>query len=355
MPVLGKASTVLAAALKISLTVFLLFTSLDAALPAQTDVNDVHVVPRTNISALSDALVSSASGLHVIKTDVKLVLVPVSVTDPRERQVTGLSQENFELFEGKRPQEIRHFSSEDVPVSVGIILDASGSMRDKMERVREAVSQFCDAANPQDEFFMVTFSDEPRVATDFTLDPGDLQRDLLFTQAKGQTALLDAIYLGLHMMEKAKYAKKALLIISDGGDNHSRYSEKEIKAAAKEADVMIYAVGTFDRYAPTREELLGPGLLSEIANATGGRAFVVENAVTLPQITHRIGVELRTQYVLGYRPQNVASDGKWHKIQVKLRLPKRFSFLRAHARTGYYAAAEMSAAAATSKRNIKGR
>jgi Ca-activated chloride channel family protein len=345
MPSLGNASTVFAAALKISLTLLLPLAFLDGALPAQTNVNDVHIVPNKNPSTLSGALVSRAGGLHVIKTDVNLVLVPVSVTDPTERLVTGLSQENFELFEGKRPQEIRHFSSEDVPVSVGIIVDASGSMADKMERVRDAVSQFCDAANPQDEFFMVTFSNEPRAATDFTFEPRDLQRDLLFTQAKGQTALLDAIYLGLHMMEKAKYAKKALLIISDGGDNHSRYSEKEIKAAAKEADVMIYAVGTFDRYAPTREELLGPGLLSEIANATGGRAFVVENAVTLPQITHRIGVELRTQYVLGYRPQDVKPDGKWHKIQVKLRLPKKFSFLRAHARTGYYAAGEVSATA----------
>jgi len=345
MPILGNASTVLAPALKIILTLLLTLAFLDAVLLAQTDVNDVHLVPRNNLSTLS-ALVSGAEGLPVFKTDVKLVLVPVSVTDPTERLVTGLSQENFELFEGKRPQEIRHFSSEDVPVSVGVIVDASGSMGDKMERVREAVSQFCDAANPQDEFFMVTFSDEPRVATGFTLDPGDLRRDLLFTQTKGQTALLDAIYLGLHMMEKAKYSKKALLIISDGGDNHSRYTEKEIKAAAKEADVMIYVVGTFDRYAPTQEELLGPGLLSDIANATGGRAFVAENAMTLPQITHRIGTELRTQYVLGYRPQDVAPDRKWHKIQVKLRLPKKFSFLRAHARTGYYAAGEVGATAA---------
>ena len=277
MPVLGKARTALANVCKISQIVLLALPLLKGSLPAQTDVNDVHVVSRKNSSSLSAALISSAGSLQVIKTDVQLVLVPVSVTDPRERLVTGLSQENFQLFEGKKPQEIRHFSTEDVPVSVGIIVDASGSMREKMERVREAVTQFCEAANPQDEFFMVSFSDEPHLATAFTVDPGDLQRDLLFTQAKGRTALLDAIYLGLHLMEKAKHAKKALLIISDGGDNHSRYGEKEIKAAAKEADVMIYAVGTFDRYASTQEERLGPGLLSEIAESTGGRAFVVEN------------------------------------------------------------------------------
>ncbi|HEY3971798.1 MAG TPA: VWA domain-containing protein [Candidatus Sulfotelmatobacter sp.] len=338
MPVLRNASHVFAAALQITLSVFLLLGVLDTALPAQTDVNDVHVVPRRSPIALSDALVSSVGGLHLIKSDVNLVLVPVSVTDPLERLVTGLNQENFQLFEGKKPQEIRHFSSEDVPISVGIILDASGSMGNKMDRVREAVSQFCDAANPRDEFFMVMFSDEPRVATDFTFSPEDLERDLLFTKPKGRTALLDAIYLGLHMMDNATYAKKALLIISDGGDNHSRYTEKEIKTAARESDVMVYAVGTFDRYAPTQEEMLGPGLLSQIASSTGGRSFVVENAVALPEITRRIGAELRTQYVLGYRPQDVAPDGKWHKIQVKLRLPKKFSFLRAHARSGYYAA-----------------
>jgi Ca-activated chloride channel family protein len=278
--------------------------------------------------------------LHVLKTDVRLVLVPVSVTDPAQRLVTGLRAENFQLFEGKKPQEIRHFSSEDLPVSIGIILDASGSMTNKMGRVRDAVTQFCEAANPQDEFFMIVFSDQPRLVTDFTSVPEDLEKDLLFTQPKGRTALLDAIYMGLHKMKAAKYGRKALLIISDGGDNHSLYGEREVKAAAKEADVLIYSIGIFDRYVPTQEESLGPELLTEIAEPTGGRAFTLANEIELPAVANHIGRELRTQYVLGYRPAEMPRDGKWHKIQVKLRLPRKLSFLKARARTGYYAPAQ---------------
>ena len=332
------------AVLKVTLSVLLMLSLLDAAGPAQTSLNDIHVAPREMAPTVTDAVGSSkligGSILHVIKTDVKLVLVPVSVTDSAERLVTGLNVDNFQLYEGKKPQEIRHFSSEDVPISIGIILDTSGSMGDKMHRVREAVNQFCEEANAQDEFFMIAFSDQPHLVTDFTSAPEDLERELIFTRPKGRTALLDAIYLGLQKMKSAKYGKKALLIISDGGDNHSRYGEREIKSAAKESDVMIYAVGTFDRFVPTLEEARGPALLAALAEPTGGRAYTLENALALPAVARHIGRELRTQYVLGYRPEEIPKDGKWHKIQVKLRLPKKLPFLRAHAKTGYYAPAE---------------
>ncbi|HEX4783076.1 MAG TPA: VWA domain-containing protein [Candidatus Sulfotelmatobacter sp.] len=291
-------------------------------------------------NALASTKMPEDLGLHVLKTDVKLVLVPVSVTDPWQRLVSGLGAENFQIFDGKKQQEIRHFSSEDLPVSIGIILDASGSMRDKMDRVRDAVHQFCEAANLQDEFFMISFSDEPRLIADFTSSSQDVEKELLFIQPKGRTALLDAIYLGLREMKNAKYGKRALLIISDGGDNHSRYSERDVRAAAKESDVMIYAIGTFDRYVPTEEELRGPLLLSEIADSTGGQAFTLQNEVELPAVARHIGKALRTQYVLGYSPAELHHDGKWHKIQVKLRLPRKFSMLSAHARRGYYAPAE---------------
>jgi Ca-activated chloride channel homolog len=324
-----------------------LFCLLQSAGLTQTSLNDIHVVPRQITPSLGSALPITElvggspleSTLHVVKTDVKLVLVPVSVSDPYQRLVSGLRAENFELFEGKKPQEIKHFSSEDTPVSIGIILDASGSMHDKFDRVREAVTKFCEVANPQDEFFMIVFGDEPRLATDFTSAPEDLEKDLLFTQPKGRTALLDAIYMGLRKMKDARYGKKALLIISDGGDNHSRYQEKEVKSAAKESDVMIYAIGTFDRYVPTAEEVRGPELLSHLADPSGGRAYTLENAIELPAVASHIGRELRTQYVLGYRPAEMPRDGRWHKIQVKLRLPKKLSFLRARAKTGYYAPA----------------
>jgi Ca-activated chloride channel family protein len=149
--------------------------------------------------------------------------------------------------------------------------------------------------------------------------------------------LLDAIYMGLHKMKDAKNAKKALLIISDGGDNRSRYSEKDVRSAAKESDVMIYTIGTFDRYVKTLEESRGPALLADIAEPSGGRAYTLDRTVELPAIAQHIGRELRSQYVLGYRPEDLKKDGKWHKIQVKLRLPRKWSFLRAHAKTGYYA------------------
>src|SRR5947209_16318628 len=263
-----------------------MFGVLVSAAPSQTSLNHIHIAPRDlspkAVSEGGSIQVIGGSLLHVIKQDVKLVLVPVSVTDPMQRVVTGLRADNFQLYEGKKSQEIRHFSMEDVPVSIGIILDTSGSMGDKMERVRDAVNEFCEESNLQDEFFMITFSDQPRLATDFTNNADDLKKELLFTQTKGRTALLDAIYMGLTKMKDAKYAKKALLIISDGGDNHSRYGEREVKSLAKESDVMIYAVGTFDRYVPTIEEMRGPALLTEISEPTGGRAFTLDNANELP-------------------------------------------------------------------------
>jgi Ca-activated chloride channel family protein len=310
-------------------------------LAAQTYLDDVHVVPRSatavNTSAPESARLVSGSLGDVIHKDVNLVLVPVSVTDPQQRLVTGLSRDNFQVFEGKKSQEIRHFSSEDAPVSIGLVVDTSGSMKDKMERVHQAVTEFCEAANPQDEFFLITFADRPQLVEDFTSSPSEIENKMIFARSKGSTALLDAIYLGLAKMRQAKYSKKALLIISDGGDNHSRYGEWQVKKASQEADVAIYAIGVYDRYVPTREEYLGPELLSHITEPTGGRAFTVSDINDLPSVAYRLGMELRVQYVLAYQPADAPRDGKWHKIRVKLRLPKRLAFLQAHAKTGYYA------------------
>jgi Ca-activated chloride channel family protein len=308
---------------------------------AQSELDTAHIFPRENPQMLASANVAASPGhMHAIKQNVDLVLVPVSVTDGSQRLVTGLDQSNFQVLEGKKVQEIRHFSSEDAPVSLGVIVDTSGSMKDKMERVRQAVTQFCEIANVQDEFFMITFSDEPHMSSDFTNTAEDIEKELLYIHSKGRTALLDAIYMGIEKMRQARYSKKALLVISDGGDNHSRYGEREVKSAVKESDVMIYAIGTFDRYVPTQEEMLGPGLLANVAQVTGGRAFTLENPNEMPAVAHRIGTELRTQYVLGYRPEKAPHDGKWHKISVKLKLPAKLSFLRVHAKTGYYAGGE---------------
>ncbi len=321
---------------KVLVYVLCLASALGQLLQAQTSIDDVHITPRLGPSR--DSIQPQGDGqVPLIKTDVKLVLVPVTVTDANERFVTGLGRDNFQIFEGKTPEAIQNFSREDVPVSIGIILDQSGSMGDKVERLREAVNQFCEAANPRDEFFLITFADEPRVAVDFTTSTSEVEKELAFSQARGRTSLLDAIQLGLRKMKGAHYGKRALLVISDGGDNHSRVGEREVKGLARESDVMIYSIGLFDRYVSTPEEMLGPTLLSEVAEPTGGRAYTLDNPNEMPAVARHIGIELRTQYVLAYRPTKPAHDGKWHKIRVKLLLPRRLSFLKAHAKTGYYA------------------
>jgi len=324
---------------------------------AQTDVNDVHVMPREvekSKDAQPEQLTSNSGDLtkadldagklsarvRPLKVDVDLVLVPVTITDPLNRLVTGLEKENFQLFDGNNPQEIRSFSSEDAPVSLGVIFDSSGSMSSKMDRAKDAVVEFFKTANPQDEFFMITFSDEPEEVSDFTNSVDEIQNKLVYAVPRKRTALLDAIYMGVSKMRQAKYAKKALLIISDGGDNHSRYTEGEIKALVKEADVMIYAIGIYDRYFQSQEERLGPALLTDVAELTGGRAFTVDNPNDLADVATKIGIELRNQYVLGYRPAKVVHDGKWRKIKVKLMPPKGLPPLKVYARTGYYAPAE---------------
>ena len=309
----------------------------------QTSEDDVHVTPRVEAptSGPMDAIDPSfKTHTKPMKVDVSLVLVPVTITDPMNRLVTGLDKDNFQLFEDKEPQEIRHFSSEDAPVSLGVIFDMSGSMTSKIERAREAVIEFFKTANPQDEFFMITFADKPQEVSDFTSSVEDIQGKLVYTVPKGRTALLDAIYLGISKMRQAKYPKKALLIISDGGDNHSRYTEGEIKSMVKEADTLIYAIGIYDHYFATPEEQLGPALLNEISELTGGRAFTIDNPNDLADVATKIGIELRNQYVLGYRPNKPGHDGKWRKIKVKLLPPKGLPPLHVYAKTGYYAPSE---------------
>jgi Ca-activated chloride channel family protein len=312
---------------------------------AQTpDVDDIHISPRLDTSKDTEenALLADTVRTHspMIKSKVELVLVPVTVTDPMNRLVTGLDRENFQVYEGKEQQEVRHFSSEDAPISLGVIFDMSGSMSSKIERAREAVGEFFKTANPQDEFFLVAFADKPQEISDFTESVDDLQGKLIYTVPKGRTALLDAIYLGISKMRQAKYPKKALLIISDGGDNHSRYTEGEIKSLVKEADVMVYSIGIYDRYMSTPEEQLGPALLNDISELSGGRSFTIDNPNDLADVATKIGIELRNQYVLGYRPKNPGHDGKWHKIKVKLLPPKGLPPLHVYAKTGYYASSQ---------------
>jgi Ca-activated chloride channel family protein len=281
--------------------------------------------------------VKPLQGLHL---DVDLALVNVTVTDPYNRLVTGLDPDNFRVYEDNIEQEVVTFSSEDVPISIGVIFDFSGSMANKIGKAREAAVQFFKTANPQDEFFLVSFNERAELTSAFTNSVEDLQSRMMLTAPKGRTALLDAIYLGLSQMRGAKNGKRALLILSDGGDNHSRYNESDIKRLVKEADTQLYAIGIFDPLGyrnRTPEELNGPSLLSEVTEMTGGRVFAVENLNDLPDIASKIGMELRNQYVLGYRPSNKAHDARWRKIKIKLRAPKGLPPLNVYSKTGYYA------------------
>ena len=275
-----------------------------------------------------------------IRVDSTLVLIPVTVTDPLNRFVTGLEKENFKLTEDKQPQEITQFSSEDAPLSVGVVFDCSGSMGHKLDKSRQAVSQFFKLANPEDEFFLVQFNDSANLIQPFTRNLEEIQNKLAFTQSKGRTALLDAVYMALHEMKKAKNPRKALLLVSDGGDNSSRYSEAEIKALVKEADVQIYAIGIYESMGArnrTPEESTGPALLTEIAEQTGGRQYQVDNLNELPDVAAKIGVELRNQYILGYSPKNLSRDGKYRRVQVRLVQPHGMPLLRPFWKQGYYA------------------
>lgn len=275
-----------------------------------------------------------------IRVDTTLVLIPVTVTDTMNRFVLGLGKQDFRVLEDGKEQQVKQFSDEDAPLSVGLLVDTSGSMGAKIDTSRQAVVQFLKTMNAQDEVFLIEFSDSAEVAVPFTKDASELQSKLESVEPQGLTALLDAVHLGIGEMKKAKNPRKALLIISDGGDNNSRYTATEVKDLVREADVQIYAMGVFEPagfFGLTAAELSGPHLLSTLADQTGGRTFASSNSKDLPAIAARIGIELRNQYVLGYYPANQDRNGKFRKVEVKLGQPKDLPPLKARWRSGYYA------------------
>jgi Ca-activated chloride channel family protein len=275
-----------------------------------------------------------------LRIDTNLVLIPVTVTTPLNQFVTGMEKEQFRVVEDKVEQEVTYFASFDAPLSIGMVFDASGSMGSKLTKSRQAAAEFFKTANPEDEFFLVQFNDRPSLVVPFTRNTDDIMSRLTFTQAKGRTALLDGIYQALQQLRKGRNPRKALLIVSDGGDNSSRYTESEVRNLLKEADAQMYAIGIFEPIGSrgrSAEELSGPGLLSELAEMTGGRHLPVDNLNDLPDIAAKIGIELRNQYVLGYVSRNLARDGKYRKVTVKLNQPRGLPPLRALHRQGYYA------------------
>lgn len=312
------------------------------ALAQEDQLNKVHIEPPPPKPSHEPPLIEGKAGLKArpnerFRVNVNLVLIPLTVTDPMDRLVTGLEKQNFTIYDDKVPQRITSFSTEDAPVSIGVIFDMSGSMSDKILRARDSILEFLKTSNPKDEYFVIGFNDRPELMEDFTSDIGKIEARLANVKAGHRTALLDAIYYGLDKMKQAKYPRKALLVVSDGGDNRSRYTENEIRQVVRESGVQIYSIGIFDPDAPTMEERLGPILLNDISNETGGRLFRVDDVEEMGDIATKISNELRHEYVLGYSPTNQKHDGKWRKVKVKLEPPPGLPPLTVHARNGYYA------------------
>lgn len=265
-------------------------------------------------------------GQKALRVNVDLVMVNASVVDSDNRLVSDLEPKNFRIFEDKVEQSIEYFSSETAPVSLGIVFDSSHSMQKKLEFARSAAVRFLETGTPDDEYFLVEFASRPEVASDFTTDIRRLRDELSFKPAQGQTALYDAMYLGLAKLRHGQNPKKALLLITDGEDNYSRYTRSDIRQFLRESDVQIYVID------------LGRALLSDLADMTGGHSYRA-SVDDLGDVCEKIAVELKSQYVLGYKSTNNRKDGKFRRILVKMLPPPGFPKLHVRTRRGYYAAA----------------
>ncbi len=277
-----------------------------------------------------------------LRVDSALALIPVHVTTADGTSVTNLARDNFQIFEDGVEQTITHFSKDDAPVSIGLVFDTSGSMNTKMRKSAVAAETFFKTANTDDEFFLVEFNDKPKLSVPFTPDSGLISRRISRLRPFGRTSLLDAIHLAMAQMKNAHNLRKALVILSDGGDNRSRYTASEVKNAMLESDVQLYAMGIFDLddlHKHPIEEQNGPVLLEDLAEQTGGRMFTVDNPDQLARVSERISREIRSEYMLGYSPSDAERDGKFRRVKVKLNTPD-LQNLRTYFRHGYYAPAQ---------------
>jgi Ca-activated chloride channel family protein len=265
-----------------------------------------------------------------------IVNVTVSVTDSYGRFVTGLQKNHFEVYDDKVKQQIVHFTDDDAPVSLGIVYDVSGSMKERIARSVRALRRFIDTSHEDDDYFLIAFNERANLAQDFTTSGEKIAGHLMFVAPKGSTALYDAAYIAVEKVSQGRHKKRALLIISDGQDNNSRYSYKELRNRVKEADVQIYAIGITD---PARDSLAGYGrsVLEEITRMTGGRAFFPNayNEPELIEICTRIALELRHQYSIGFYPTDKDSERQWHKLKVKVDPPKGLGRLSLNYKEGY--------------------
>jgi VWFA-related protein len=266
-----------------------------------------------------------------LRVDIGLIQIPVTVTDSFGGPVPDLPRDSFKLYEDAVEQSIRYFSFEDAPISLGVVFDASRSMASRIDPSRDAVSQFLRTTSPGDEFFLVEFNDAPRMVCSFTPDATEIEKSLTGIQPRNWTALFDAVYLAVHQMKRARNPRRALLILSDGGDNNSRYTESEMRRMVREADVVIYSIA------------LGGGILNQharmlrnLSEETGGRSYQVEDLDKLPEAVEKISDAIRSQYVLGYVSAAPRTDGLYRKIEVRVNPTPEAGRVRASWRRGYY-------------------
>jgi Ca-activated chloride channel family protein len=286
------------------------------------------------------------------RSNTRMVLVPVTVTDHYGKTIMGLQAKDFSIFEDQNPQQIASFATEDAPCSAGLVLDTSGSMQTTLGVVKQSARAFVRTANTDDEFLLLTVSTQPTVNSEFTSDLPAVEENIALTRPGGFTALIDTVYLGLNQMRKARNPQRALVILSDGMENHSRYSKSELLRIALEADVQIYSIimdngaggGASGATYPFRPSMIakpgdqaaqrqGPNLLEELAEKTGGLYFHARNDAQAQAGMMKAGLALRNEYMIGYLPADSGQSGKWHRIRVKSTVPN----VSVHARSGYYA------------------
>lgn len=276
-------------------------------------------------------------GPVIVNTD--LITLTVTVTDTYGRYVSGLSKNAFAILDEKQPQEITYFSDDDAPVSVGILFDVSGSMSgDKVKKARDALAKFIQTSHNSDEYFLIGFNSRAQLLIDKTRDGDAVLDKLTFVQTRGNTALYDACYLGVEKVQRGTHPKRALLLISDGQDNNSRYTFDNLRRLLKESDVVLYGVGILSGGdASSSLGMEGQGILDELSNVSGGKAFFPRSDAEMDDIFAQIALELRPQYSIGYKPNNFTGDGKWRKIKVKVTPPRGLPRLFVRSKEGYYA------------------
>jgi Ca-activated chloride channel family protein len=286
--------------------------------------------PQVSITPRAPLRARPASGRATLKVDVNMILLPVTVTDAKDQPVTDLSPDAFRVLEDNVEQQVVSFHREEGPVSVGFIFDASSSMKNRVDRSVAAIKSFVDTFTKGDEFFLIRFSDQPTLVTGFTPDPNEILREMASIQPLGWTALNDAIWFGVQTMRHAKNSRRALIVLTDGGDNNSRYSDSELRKLVQESDVRVYSIGLFER----------SHFLELLGSESGGRAFWAHRLENLPDTVEKLSREFRNQYVLGYYPKESQKDGKYRRVRVEMIETIKRMPLNVFWRRGYYSPAE---------------